>query len=405
MDMKFLRTGIEKYKTPLYVFNLDEMAETLLYFKQKFGSAVGICFAIKANPFLASQISEMVDRIEVCSMGEFEICRHLGIMPEKILISGVLKEKEDILKILNYYRGRCIYTIESLNQFNCLAGWCEENCEVIHVFLRLSSGNQFGMDEEMVRYILAVSSRYPFMKIQGIHYFSGTQKKSVEKIKKEVLYLDEFCRQLERTEGIFIQEVEYGPGIPVKYFQNQKDELELYLTEISRAIFDMKWNGNVILEIGRALVASCGYYLTKVKDIKKNNGRNYCIVDGGIHQIQYDGQIRGMYHPGLRVISGLESEEDQEWTICGSLCTVNDVLVRNIRLGDLKIDDVLIFEQVGAYAVMEGMALFLSHELPTVVFFSRENEWKLVRRKQSTYRWNMEEINDGNFDRHFNGNR
>ena len=58
-----------------------------------------------------------VDRIEVCSMGEYRICRVLGIAPEKLLISGVLKQKEDILEILEECGGTCAYTVESLNQF------------------------------------------------------------------------------------------------------------------------------------------------------------------------------------------------------------------------------------------------------------------------------------------------
>ena len=61
--------------------------------------------------------------------------------------------------------------------------------------------------------------------------------------------------------------------------------------------------------------------------------------------------------------------------------------------GDLKTGDILVFKRVGAYAAMEGMALFLSHELPAIASFSRQNGWKLIRKKQSTYQWNMEDEN------------
>lgn len=186
-----------------------------------------------------------------------------------------------------------------------------------------------------------------------------------------------------------IKELEYGPGIPVTYFQNQTDMTEMYLSELSDAITNMSWKGKVTLEMGRALTASCGYYLTSVKDIKQNNGRNYCIVDGGIHQIQYDGQIRGMYTPEVQIIG--EQEETKEWTVCGSLCTTNDILIQNMEAGDLKTGDVLAFKKAGAYAAMEGMALFLSHELPAVTFFSKADGWELIREKQETYQWNMED--------------
>ncbi|MCH1971127.1 alanine racemase [Muricomes sp. OA1] len=403
--MEYLEYGIVRYGTPLYVFNMDEMKDTVLCIRNELAGKAGLCFAMKANPFLTRQMTALIDRIEVCSMGEFEICRKLEIEPEKILISGVLKEKEDIYSILRYYKGACTYTIESLNQFHAFADWCDANNEVIHVYLRLTSGNQFGMEAEIIQNIVSMRDKCPFLKIQGIHYFSGTQKKSMEKIKKELTYLDVFLRELEKRSGFQIEELEYGPGIPVSYFDGQQDMVEENIRMIAAQILAMQWKGSVMLEMGRALAARCGYYLTSVKDIKRNNGRNYCIVDGGIHQIYYDGQIRGMYCPKFQVIPAHEYGIEKTYTVCGSLCTVNDILVQNVAIKNLRVGNVLIFERVGAYAMTEGMAMFLSHELPQAAFYSKEMGWKLARKKLETYKWNMEDkIDDGSIDEHFNGN-
>ena len=46
------------------------------------------------------------------------------------------------------------------------------------------------------------------------------------------------------------------------------------------------------------------------------------------------------------------------------LCTINDILVKRLPLGGLEIGDVLVFEQAGAYCMTEGIALFLSRDLP-----------------------------------------
>ena len=186
IEMEDLKRGVKKYATPLYVYDLDAVEETLTAFRLKFWDTADLCFAMKANPFLTGKMEKYVDRIEVCSMGEYRICRVLGIAPEKLLISGVLKQKEDILEILEECGGTCAYTVESLNQFYCLANWCEERCEVVHVYMRLTSGNQFGMDEETLAQVIKESEKFPFLKIRGIHYFSGTQKRSTEKIKKEL---------------------------------------------------------------------------------------------------------------------------------------------------------------------------------------------------------------------------
>lgn len=386
MNIHDLEYGAIKYDTPLYIFDIDDVKKTVTGFKEKLGSDADICFAMKANPFLTRQISKIVERIEVCSYGEYKICKTLEVDPEKILISGVMKEKDEILEILNYYKGKCVYTIESPNQFYCLADWSEENREVVNVYLRLTSGNQFGMDEEKIRQLMIVSKEYPFLKIKGIHYFSGTQKKSAERVKKELLYLDNICKELSD-----IEELEYGPGIPVSYFQDREINENKFVAVIHETTNMMEWKGRITLEMGRALTASCGYYLTEIKDIKKNSKKNYCIVNGGIHQLQYDGQIRGMYTPKFQILRKNAYGDEHEWTICGSLCTVNDVLIQNVKIkGDLREGDIIVFEMAGAYAPMEGMSLFLSHELPTVSFYDKESGWKLIRSKQPTYQLNME---------------
>lgn len=405
MEIKCLKNGIDRYGTPLYVFDIDEMRERVSIFRRWLQDKAGLCFAMKANPFLTRQMATVTDRIEVCSMGEFEICRELGIEPEKILISGVLKETTDLFQILDLYKGNCNYTVESMTQFRDFAEWSSSKEITISVYLRLTSGNQFGMDEQTIERILSEHKKFQYIKIKGIHFFSGTQKKSVEKIKKELTELDCFLKKMEARHGIQLEELEYGPGIPVAYFEGQKDKTEEFLRVITDTICDMQWKGSVILEMGRALAASCGYYLTAVKDIKTNDDVNYCIVDGGIHQIHYDGQIRGMYRPDFHVNSEHVCGKKEEYTICGSLCTVNDVLVKNVLLPSLEVGDVLIFERTGAYAMTEGMALFLSHELPQTAFYSQKMGWKLVRKEKPTFKWNMEkEINDGNIDEYFNGN-
>lgn len=403
MDMEQLEYGIVRYGTPLYIFNIDEMRKTVWKFRSILGGKAGLCFAMKANPFLVSQIEGAVDRIEVCSMGEFQICKERHIPPEKILVSGVLKKKEDINQILEYYRGKCAYTAESLNQFYDFMDWCSQNNEEIHVYLRLTSGNQFGMDREVIQNLVQIRDMCPFLKIRGIHYFSGTQKKSIDKIKKELAYLEQFCQELEKETGFQIKELEYGPGLSVPYFEGQKGTMEDDLRELARAAEKMRWGGSVTLEMGRALTASCGYYLTSVRDVKRNSGRNYCIVDGGIHQLNYDGQICGMYRPLFRVSPEHKGVRSETWTVCGALCTAKDVLIQRADIKGLRVGNVLIFERVGAYSMTEGMALFLSHALPKIALYSEEMGWKIIRGERPTYEDNMEkETDDGCFDEYFN---
>ena len=189
MDLEKFEHAITKYGTPLYVFDMDEVKRKTDYFRDRFRENAGLCFAMKANPFLTCTMSKLTDRIEVCSMGEFEICRELQIEAEKLLISGVLKKKKDITEILNIYGGRCRYTVESVEQLYSYINWSSTHGEKINVYLRLTSGNQFGMDEEAIEKIIASRDQFPMIKVCGIHFFSGTQKKTAEKFSKEIASL------------------------------------------------------------------------------------------------------------------------------------------------------------------------------------------------------------------------
>jgi len=68
-----------------------------------------------------------------------------------------------------------------------------------------------------------------------------------------------------------------------------------------------------------------------------------------------------------------------EWTVCGSLCTMNDVLVKQYPFRALRPGDALVFGKVGAYSVTEGMSLFLSHELPQIITYSKQDGYFLAR--------------------------
>ena len=380
-----------EFGTPLYVFYEEELQETTRRFQNTLGKVAGLCYAMKANPFLVKVMEPIVDRIEVCSMGEFAICEEQGVAPEKILVSGVLKKAEKLNAVLDKYGNSCMYTAESLQQFELLKNWSAEHRQEISVFPRLTSGNQFGMDQKTIEELIENRQNYPFLKIRGIHYFSGTQKRSVGKIQKELEKLDVFLTELKQKYDFEPEELEYGPGMPVPYFDPSKAIGDDGLLELVQTLEQMNFSGRVTLEMGRAFAADCGYYLTKIMDVKSSDGKNYCITDGGIHQLNYDGQIRGMYEPPMEVLAEERQGEQKNWTICGSLCTVNDIMVQKLPLTDPKPGDVLVFKKTGAYSCMEGMLLFLSHSLPKIMLYNNTDGFRQVRKAYKTYKWNMEE--------------
>lgn len=387
-------------QTPYYVFDTDEFAKRAAMIRAalgcKGGRRIPLCFSIKANPFLLHRLPEGLDHVEVCSPGELEICIALGVKPESIIYSGVMKEKCDIERAVSYGAG--ILTCESIRHAALISEVMSEGAHEAEfvktkaqVILRLTSGNQFGMSLDDIEYIISHPDEFKGITVIGIHYYSGTQK-SLRKINKDLEKIKSALTGLKEKYGFEPQLVEYGPGLCVEYFEDEWQEKEKHsLDEAAEVLREFAVEYPLGIEMGRFLAASCGKYYTQVKDLKSTGDANYAILDGGIHHLNYFGQRMAMQVPPIKVYAGEVSENeekngveltelpDTDYTLCGSLCTVADVLVREVKLKKLELGDVLEFGHCGAYSVTEAPALFLSRQLPAIYAYSKEYGYECLR--------------------------
>lgn len=403
-DERKLAVLAGQMETPAYLFSEKLFSDRAALVKEAFGPDVDICFSIKANPFLLSFLPESFARVEVCSPGELRICQRLGIAPEKIIFSGVNKRWEDVRAAVAY--NCAVLTAESPQHLARIEHCAGEEGKTVDVLLRLTGGSQFGMDESVLKGLIRERSAYPHVNIIGIHYFTGTQKRKAKKIIQELDEFETFLTSLREECGYEAAHVEYGTGLAVDYFAEDPGKAEQdRLLEIAPRIRTLGAvsGRHLTVEMGRFFAAPCGFYLSKVEDVKQNCGVNYAVLDGGLHQLKYDGQLSGMQIPGLthlrsdesgalQVICAPAASEEEEAagkvTLCGSLCTTMDVLARGAYLPGLREGDILIFHETGAYSVSEGMAAFLSRDLPAVWLLYADGRLVKVRDNTETYQWN-----------------
>ncbi len=383
MNLENLKKFNSQIGTPSYVFDLDIFEKRVNLVKKYFGDKTGICFSIKANPFLLGRLPETFDKIEVCSPGELTICEKTGVDMSKIIFSGVNKTKADVELAADDKVGT--FTAESMLHVELVNSAALSRNTVYPVLLRVTDvkgGSQFGMQDCDVIEIIKNRDSYKGIKIVGIHYFTGTQKRKAKPIIRELDFVADFIAKVKDELDFTIERVEYGTGLAIDYFADDADEQEeARLSEISPKIREIAEIADLTVEMGRFFAAPCGYYFTKVMDVKTNYDINYAIVDGGMNQLKYDGQLQGMQIPKIIHLKAKESnqEEAKPWTLCGSLCTTADILARNVSFNGLEIGDTLVFCRTGAYSVMEGMAVFLSREMPVVTVYSEKEGVTVLR--------------------------
>lgn len=391
--------------TPSYIFYENLFRDIICNVKKELGENIPLCYSIKANPFLLNCLPDELSMIEVCSPGELSICEAMHMEPSRIIYSGVMKETVDVERAVKLDVG--IMTAESLLHAKLESDACQKYGVQKKVILRLSSGNQFGMSEDDISSIIGNPDAYPGIQVIGIHYYSGTQKK-LRSIEKDLQHIEKLLDTLQTNYHFTPELVEYGPGLPIEYFQAEmceQDQTALVDAADKIRAFAKKYPMGI--EMGRYLASACGFFVTQVKDIKHTKGENYVICDGGIHHLKYYGQTMAMKIPPIAHASSVDelltkvsslydastfekgTDNLTQYCLCGSLCTVADVLVRSVELPQLEIGDYLMFGKCGAYSVTEGTSLFLSRDMPSIYLGSSDNTLRLLRETKPSYTQNI----------------
>ena len=391
MDINQLKNVATEYGTPTFAFDCDEVRGRAASIKEIMNdglhnNTIKLCYSIKANPFLIKPLLDTVDYLEVCSPGELQICIHSNVPGDKIIYSGVHKELCDITEAISY--GAYIITAESVRHYELILEAVKNTGKSVRVLPRLSSKSQFGMSYEDIELILDKNKNNEMVDIIGLHYFVGTQRTKLKHQQKELTMLRETVESLREKYRIPLEWLEYGPGLAYPYFEGDD------FSDTLRPMKELKAELDILtefckptIEMGRFLASSCGYYLTGVSDTKRSYDNNWVIVDGGINHVNYLGSMMGLKVPVISVIksdNNVNADMVSEHTICGSLCTTNDVLVRSYSCEELRIGDILVFHNIGAYSITEGLNLFLSRTMPKVVLVEK-SATILARDAKETY--------------------
>lgn len=391
---KTLAKIADEYKTPSFVFDEDEVKQRANTIREilndgNTGNAIGLCYSIKANPFLIPALIDEVDHFEVCSPGELKICKALGVPGKMIIYSGVNKGMDDTAEAIGY--GAAVITAESLRQFETVCDAAANVGTKPDVILRLNSKSQFGMSESDIEKILGGYDDKCSVNIIGIHYFAGTQRTKLKRQKEELFAISGLMAKWEDAFKTALPHFEYGPGFAYPYFEGDDfSDTFAPAKELAGDLQTVVKDRALTVEMGRFIASSCGYYLTSIADMKTADDHNWCILDGGINHVNYLGQMMGMKNPVIKHISKGAADEGkaESWTLCGSLCTTGDVLVRDQELKAPAVGDLLIFYNLGAYSVTEGIYLFLGRDMPKVIM-CRGGQSVLVRDTINTWKLNF----------------
>jgi carboxynorspermidine decarboxylase len=194
---------------------------------------------------------------------------------------------------------------------------------------------------------------YDLSGISGLHFHTLCEQ-GADTLERTIPYIEKYF-------GEFLKKVEFlnmGGG---HHITKENYDLEKLISIIK--YIQNKYNITVYLEPGEAVVLNAGYLVASVVDIVEN-GINTAILDASAACHAPD-VLEMPYRPSVRN-SGGANEMKFTYRLAGNTCLAGDIFGDYSFASPLKIDDKVIFEDMGLYTFVKNNT-FNGINLPDIV--------------------------------------
>lgn len=376
LDESTCRDLAQAHGTPLFAYHRPTAAAQYRRLRAALPDRARIAFAVKSNPHaeLLKVFAGLGASFDCASGGELTRVAALELPQGMTFYAGPGKRDAELAQALAQGARVQAEGWEDLERLDALAtGPLAVNLRV-HPASGADESNRiiggtgpsaFGVDEEDLPSILERASKLHHVRIRGLHVFAASNQRNAQTLLATHAMVLDLAKRLHQDFGIELEQIDLGGGLGVPYTES---ETPLDVEALGQGLKDLleahPWfKGELILEPGRFMSASCGVYLAKVIRVKESRGTRFIILEGGVNHLLRP-LLTGDPFP-VRVLG--RSGAVRPATLAGPLCTSLD------RLGDLDLPevapgDILAFGTVGAYGFTEAMGEFLSHPRPPEVW-------------------------------------
>lgn len=387
--------------TPYYCYSAKDIRERFRGLVQSLPQGIRYLYSLKANPNKA--IVEILRTLgagcEVCSLTELEIALAAGVDPKDILFVGPAKSTEELKRCVQV--GIWAIIVESLSELIFLEEIASSLGVVQTVGLRINptfqthaaklvmSGKptQFGIDDEDLLEALNLTRNCYHLRLIGIHVYLGTRILDVGAIVENTIRILELAERVEELASQRLEFVDVGGGFGVNYFKNESElELDLLGKEMASIVEHFRQrhpSTQMIIELGRYLVARSGVFVTSVRYIKRCKGKRFAICDGGSNCHAAAAGFNSLFRRNFPItrLNGA-SGRSALYTITGPLCTPTDIIGEDIPLDELQVGDLIGLFDSGAYGPTASPVHFLGFGYPAEVLIDDEDV-RLIRKRTS----------------------
>jgi diaminopimelate decarboxylase len=385
----------KKFGTPLYAYSADQIIKRLELFQTAFAKREHlVCYAVKANSALAI-LKLLGDRgagFDIVSGGELE--RVKTAVPEalaRVVFSGVGKTAPEIDQALA--AGILEFNVESEAELELLAARAKKIKKRARFALRvnpdvfaethpyISTGlreHKFGIDIHKAHGIYKRAAGNKWLEAHGVSVHIGSQIRSADPFGAAMERVNKLVRQL-KSVGIKLSVVDAGGGLGIDYHGGSFDaatKVREYAAALEHALEGFE--GRLLLEPGRFLVAQAGALIARVLGVKRNGSKTFVITDAAMNDL-----IRPALYQAHHDIVPVKRRagKPRAFDVVGPVCETGDFFARDRQLQPVKAGDLIALLDAGAYGMSQS-SNYNSRLRPAEVLVEGSRA-RLIRRRET----------------------
>jgi diaminopimelate decarboxylase len=390
-----VETLARRHGTPLYVYSADQIAERLELFQQAlWGREHLVCYAVKANSALAilKLLAGRGAGFDIVSGGELE--RVMAAAPEavgRVVFSGAGKTAAEIDQALT--AGILQFNVESEAELALLGARAAKLKTKARFALRvnpdvfaethpyISTGlreHKFGIDIRQARRIYKSVTGHHWLDAHGVSVHIGSQIRSAAPFGAAMERVSKLMSQL-RREGIDLKAADAGGGLGIDYHAGKFDaaaKVAEYAAAIEGALGDFE--GLLLIEPGRFLVAQAGALIARVLQVKRNGKKTFVITDAAMNDL-----IRpALYQAHHEIVPvRLRAGRSRTVDVVGPICESGDFFAHDRNLPPIEPGDLVAILDAGAYGMAQS-SNYNSRLRPAEVLVEGAKA-RLIRRRET----------------------
>ncbi len=390
----------EQYGTPLYLYDRATMDNQVKAYQstldESYPGKTSITYAGKA--YLCIAIAEWSQQkglyLDCTGMGEIAVAVAAGVAPERILVHGVNKSRED-LKAACMHAG--VIVVDNLSELDHLMDIRKDGHRIPDLWLRFQPGmavathaftqtgqlgSKFGMDASQMGQAAQLCREHGFP-LKGIHFHLGSHFRNPTPLSPAIGLTTELAVNL----GLDTEwTLSAGGGWAVSYNERELPQPDLagYIAGVSEAIVREAGRHQLVLprlnlEPGRSLVARAGVAVYRVGTVKWIAGRKWVLLDGGLADNPRPALYQAQYHV-LPIRAPQRQPEELTW-FAGPYCESGDVLIGSMPFPEIHEGELVAVPVSGAYQL--SMSSNYNGARRPAVLWLEEGKVQLIQERET----------------------